>query len=419
MDGGDGRWWIVTNEHGCESARAPTKADRPDAEYEDESIAPIYLALSRVLLGATDDDEALTENPDAWRDIGFDRDGRCTSSPTCEVDNERVDEPSCTSGVGTPAEGNYCIDNVMGSLLTVGMSITAPGSPFGPLGMTAQDWNCELRRGGFSMILKISDYNGSENDPLVRLDMYVSTGLQELAAWSCRTTIESPLREDWYDYPRWLPGQHWKIAKRSVPLSAVQVGNEVPDSNTYDSAAFVRSGYLFAELPDGREFTFAGERTPIPGFRNIMHNPVFVAKLIQDPDDKAWRMEDGVLSFFVLPGEFMQTFREVGFCENVCGYMEVIRNYVNSAKDVLLTGESIPNVPCDALSLAAKFEAYQATATAEDVEEIAEPVDCPPPRHPDIPPHGCVCQDDGTCVLPDGGEPDGGEPDGGIPDSAT
>jgi len=64
------------------------------------------------------------------------------------------------------------------------------------------------------------------------------------------------------------------------------------------------------------------------------------------------------------------------------------------------SGDSMSGAECTAMSLAVAFEARQATATDDDVEEISEPIECPQPRHPDMPRQGCICQPDGTCVLP-------------------
>lgn len=397
---------IVTDEHGCESVRAPNRADRPDSRYEGESLAPIYLAMSRIRFGTTNDDKALTMNTEAWRDIGVDRDERCTNSPTCEVNGQRVDEPSCKSEVGVNPEGNRCIDNAMGNLFAMGTLVVGVAySPRELFGMSDPDWNCELHRGGFSMIFKISDYNGLDNDPLVRLDMYVSSGLQELPVWTCRDTIESTLNENWYDNPPWLARMHWKIARRSISPSAQSAGEDVPDANAFDAQAFVRDGFLFAELPDRHEFAFAGDRTPIPGIRTFIHKSILLARLFRDPDNKAWRMDDGLLSCLIVPDEFVASIREIGFCKNICGTYDAMKSYLYAAQDVLLTGASQPDTPCTALSFAADFEASQATATANDVEDIAEPVDCPQPRHADAPRQECICQEDGTCVepLPNGG----------------
>jgi hypothetical protein len=288
------------------------------------------------------------------------------------------------------------------------MGTIALGGGYSPrefFGMSDPDWNCELYRGGFSLIFKISNYDGDKNDPSVRLDMYVSTGLQKLPMWSCREKIESPLREDWYANAPWLSSMHWKIARRSISPAAINAGNEVPDSNTFDDEAFVRDGVLYAEFPDGQEFAFAGDRTPIPGIRTIMHRPIVLVKLFRDSTINAWRMDDGVLSFYVNPEEFVRSIREIGFCENLCGTFQAMQDYLQAAQDVLLTGASQPDAPCTGLSFAADFEASQATATADDVEDIAVPVVCPQPRHPGVPRKDCVCQEDGTCIesKPDGG----------------
>src|SRR5512143_232297 len=86
-DAGPGEpWWPYTTPDGCQSAGVPTSSDRPASSDPGSTIAPIYLATSRMRFGSANDDAALTPNDKAWVGIGFDIDQSCTNSPTCTAD---------------------------------------------------------------------------------------------------------------------------------------------------------------------------------------------------------------------------------------------------------------------------------------------------------------------------------------------
>lgn len=388
--GPTGPWWPYTNAHGCASAGVPARSDRPAASDVGTDLPPIYLAVSRLRLGTAKDDPQLTPDDNAWQDIGFDFDKLCTNSATCEVDQMQVTDRSCANANLTPFDGNQCRDNEIGKLLKVAAASPTVG-PF--YGMTERDWNCEIHRGGFSLIFKISGYNGKINDRDVRLDMYTSTGLQQLPAWTCRATIDAPLSTDWFNRPNWLPTDAWKIAQRSIDLAAPNPAdpNELKNSVAADVAAFVRGGYLYAELPDGAEFWLDGENTPVPGTRQIMHRAIMVGQVIKGQDD-LWSIDHGLLEFVTSPGELLQSFQEFGYCENMCEGFNQLRNYLNTHQDTLTgTAESLPTTPCNGLTLAFDIKARQATALAKDVIPVQAPVTCPQPRHPAAPRQGTPC----------------------------
>ncbi len=405
--GPTGPWWPHTTQEGCDSAGVPKASDRPTDSDPGDSVAPIYLATSRMRFGSANDDDALTPNKDAWADIGMDLDESCTNSPTCSADGALVEQHACQNSLLVPFDGNDCRDNQIGKLYTV----AALSPQVGPLfGITEPDWNCALHRGEFGVIFKVSDYNGKPNDDAVRLDMYTSIGLQKLESWTCTSGPGGTVPADWFNQAPWLHTKHWKIAQRSVSLTAPDAGVDLPDSKYADPAAFVRGGYLFVQLPSGAEFWLDGQRAHVPGFRLELHRAILVGGLKKELDG-TWSLVDGTISGVVLPTEILSSFRELGFCNNMCAAYDNVVGYLNTNQDALSsTSDKLPNTPCDALSIGIDFEARQATASAVDVEAVDPPVDCPTPKNPLAPPHGCVCPDPtvgGPCVLPDGGA-DGG-----------
>lgn len=393
-------FWIIQNEHGCEVPRRPTYDDRPAQSDPGPDLDPIVFAIYRARHGSTADDVELSPDFNSWQTIGFDMDGKCTNSSSCEQPNqEPLVETRCKLGAAVPFDGLGCIDNAVGKIFNIGATTETVGQYFG---LTEQDWNCELHRGGFTTIIKISNYNGKLNDRDVRVDQYVSVGLQIPQNWTCRDTIDAPLEPNWWTHAPWLNTRHWKIARRSIDPADESTGDHLPNAIVSDSVAFVRNGYLVAKFPEASEFWWNGENTPVPGFRDVMRNPISVAKIVRK-QDLTWELEDGILASVVKPGDMVLGFKEMGFCENMCSAFDQLKNYFNNAQDVLTDlSQDLPNTPCDALTIAIEFQARQATADRGDIVDVREPIECPEPRHPKAPRHGCTCVN-GRCETPDGG----------------
>jgi hypothetical protein len=395
-------WWPYTNAHMCQSAGVPSAADRPATEDPGANLPPIHLVVSRIRFGTANDDAALTPNPDAWKDIGFDLDKRCTASSTCEDSlEEPIYEVACRhASAQRPYDGNQCRDNELSKLFKLAASSPSIGEWFG---MTEADWNCELHRGGSGNLLKISDYNGKKNDRQVRLDVYSTLGLQQLPTWTCRNGIQNPLATDWSSRVSWRADAHWKIAASSISLSAPDSGSELPDAKVYDPAAFVRNGYLFAMLPDNSEFGLNGTNTSVPGFSFFLYRGVMIGELVKEGDG-TWSIDKGTIGGVVRPDQVLQAFEAMGFCGNLCTSFDQVRDYLNTYRDALSsTAEILPNTPCDALTFGEQFRARQASAGKQDIESVPAPTSCPHPRHPGAPRQGCVCPvGGGRCELHDG-----------------
>ncbi len=385
--------------NGCESAGLPTSSDR-DGNDPGDDLSPIYVAMNRIFFGAANNDTGVTENLNAWRDIGFDIDSTCTKSATCTLasDDSTVRAFSCKNDIKTTVDGNRCIDNAIGALFPIAAQSPQVGGLFG---VTEQHWNCALHAGLFSVMLKISGYNGKANDNSVRVDLYSSQGLETLPNYRCDSGPGLTPPPTWSSEAPWLKIEKWKIAARSIDAASPDRPGELKDAKVRDGAAFVRNGYLFMNLPAASEFWLNGERAfSIPGFRLSINRGRMVAK-IQRAEDDTWELQDGTIGGVVEAGEMIAGFREIGFCDNMCESYTSVIGYLNSQKDVLLsTDEPLPDIDCDGLSIGMTFTAREASFGS--VEAVTPPVDCPPPRNPAAPPHGCVCMS-GTCTTPGGG----------------
>lgn len=391
-----GPWWpYQRTEDQCESAGLPTENDRPANEDPGEDQKPIYLAVHKYRL-ASEDKPEMPITPTSWRDIGLDMDKLCTTSASCEG----VQQQSCAPRAGTPRDGNQCRDNAIGSLMQIATGSPNQGEYFG---MTEPDMNCELRRGGYSVIFKISNYNGTKNDKNVRVDLYTSTGLKTPSTFPCRSpNIEAPLDANWHRRGLWTSTQRWKVMEHSLALNVDPEEQEIPDSKFYDTLAYVRNGYLYAKFPDNTEWWLNGQYTSVPGFRLIVQRPVLIAELTRDPDNNdLWKLDNALMTGVVNPSDMLRSWAEVGYCEQMCTSYALTVSYLNDRRDILIDDRMGPGntcgdacAPCDGLSWAGDIEARQATVRPEDIEPLESagpPVLCPEPRHSLAPRQGTPC----------------------------
>jgi hypothetical protein len=407
-----GPWWQKTNTDGCDTEGKPSKADRPDIQ-DTTSLAPFYLAQTRIRFGTTDDDDQLTPNVNAWRDIGFDFDGHCTNSPTCFLNNDPSDPVNkfvCANPTAT--DGNKCRDNQIGKIFKFSEGSSTVGDLFG---LSEHDWNCELHRGGFSIIFKISEYNGQLNDPLVRFDMYNSIGVEELPSWKCRggadggPDITGDLDARWPGYTSWPSNAKFLIPERNMFPGWIPIPGQLPDAAVSDATAFVKNGILVAELPNDSEMGLLGLRSAVPGFRMRLDRGLLAMELSKNPDDNTW-IAAGTVSGVVTPGLMLDAFEELGFCENMCGSYRQVRDYFDVNKDALRDETVAPSVPCTHLTYASTLRARQASVNTTIVTSLpgfgpipgyGVPLNeqCPNPRHPAAPRKGCSCPGGGSTLV--------------------
>ena len=378
--------------NGCISAGVPEPLDRA-ASDSTNILEPFYFGFTRMRIGNVADDVASTPDQDAWRTIGFDLDGVCTNSATCGIFGQAslVDARSCKSSYGarTPFDGTDCRDNAVGQFFALG----APTSELEKFGFSERHWNCGIRAGWFNLITKVSNYNGERNDDAVRVDIYSSTGT-ETPGFSCTAGEGGMPPDDWYERPTWQSSTRWHIARRSIsPIVNEELfGDHIPDGVVSSSDAFVRDGWLVAHLPENSELWLNGHSSDLSGFRLLLRRGVLAAKLVRDPETQLWTVEDGTIGGVVLAVDVLSAFREIGFCENLCAtYASLGNSLMDFTDSVATTGTNFPSAPCDGMSLGISFQGQQVTGRRMDIVDVPEPVDCPNPKNPELPRHGCVC----------------------------
>jgi hypothetical protein len=375
-------WWSKKDEKGCFSAGVPTEGDRPPPKG-DKDVGPITLAVRTMRLGSLNEQQAL--DPNAWQDIGFDIDGVCTASETCDVAGSELPPQSCKAGASAlPRDGRHCRDNTFGRLEHAAALVPELSKKYG---LSDDAFNCALCVGHYNFLIKITGYNGEADDDRLRVDLYPSPGLEKPFPWDCT-------QPDWRQKPCFTPDMPWTI--QEDVLTEKRPGPDLPSSKLFDDNAYVREGYLVTHLPGDTLFWFPGYAGVVVAYPLRIQQGVVAGKLVRGPDG-VYRIDDGMVAGRTKGEDLVKAFRLIGLCETTDSNYSIMTDFISANVDVITDGRSDPNVPCDGMSLGIAFTALQAKAgRLETVEPLVE----------------CVQPKTKLNPGPDGGA-DGGTGDGG------
>lgn len=346
-------FWSGAGDRGCFSARVPRPQDRP-APGSQTAVPPIYLAITSTRLGSLDPKGAL--DPNAWQEIGYDLDGTCTGASSCEGTDS---PPSCKPTVPQiSTDGNFCRDNTFGRLEFTAALVPEVAKKYG---LSDDAFNCALCVGNYNYVIKISNYNGEQNDDKVRVDLYPSTGLTKVLPWDCADP-------SWKTRPCFTPDGIFKVEKGGMLNPAP--GPDLPPAKIADDDAYVKDGYLVIQLKD-IFLWFPGYNALVTAYPITLKGGIASGKLARG-NDGVWRISDGIIGGRTLAADLVTGFRNIGFCEADPNYGLLV-DFVAKNLDVLADGAKNPDRTCDAMSVGIGFEALQAAAgPLDEVEPLKE-----------------------------------------------
>jgi hypothetical protein len=353
-------WWSVKTANGCVSAGSPTVNDRPK-NAGGESVAPLYFAVRDMALGSLD--RAGEPTDEAWKQLGFDLDGQCTSSDTCPG----VEQVACTSkGTGLPIDGAECRDNTFGRLEDEAVALEGIGKT---IGLSNDGFNCSLCGGVYNFVIKLSEWNGQPDDSNVRVDFYPSPGLENPPGWQC--DINAPIGE-WKANGCWTKSDRWTIQEDSYSGTLAD-GADLPPANLNDPSAYVRQGYIVGQLPADALLWFPGDKATVRAYPLKIQLGIFAGRLVQK--DGAWHIADGTIAGRSKGEDLIEAFELLGFCEGH-QYYGTMKLYVNNYLDILASGAVSPEATCDALSVGIGFTADEASFSTTPADVVPLP-GCP------------------------------------------
>ncbi len=249
--------------------------------------------------------------------VGFDLDGQCTC-------------PGKTGCLGpTWAKGDHC-DNPDGRDNGSGNSFAAINAAFGTI-ISSVELSDQAYKGKWSVLVKVSDYNGGDDDDQVEVALYTTPGTGGVA-------------------PSWDGMDAWPVAS----ISLVD-GMSLDQPINKDSKAYVTNRVLVAHLP-GATVVFQGSGVHLHAdLVSVIFSATLAAK-----DTGAVALAEGTLSGSWTEAALFQSLSTL----RVNGGMKLCvgDTYYGSAKKALcdefdLSSTGTPDAACDALSFAVGFEA--------------------------------------------------------------
>ncbi len=299
---------------------------RPDAGLDGPDIDPLTIALREPVLEQTENQR--------WRQIGFDLDELQTSSEDSEVE-------CLPEGRKVPLDGDDGIDNVVGAdllpLVTLSESVKN----------LAEDARDSQERGQGTLVVHISEYNGTAYDPQVRVVVAQAVAGTPLPS-SEVAFVEGELIElasgEPAAPPAWDGSDHWYVRDDAFFLGVFE------RPRISDEVAYVSGGKLVVRLPDRASILFfAGQATVTVR----MAQGLVVGTL----EDDLRGLRDVNIGGRMSILDVLETGESAGVC---LGTPErtIFEGQLPSMADVLsVPGTSGgPSVTCDALSVGVLFE---------------------------------------------------------------
>lgn len=351
-----GRCLWSTTRNGCLSAGFPDAELRPANADTSETDIEFYLGMRSIRVASN---ATLQGEP-----FGLDVDGTCTASPGCEGAHSAA---SCMASTAqATSDGLGCRDNAFAQLMA---RLSNSGDLAAGVGLNEQTANCELWRGGYNLLARISGYNGTADDASVRVDWYTSPGIERLPSWSC------PEPEFRQTRPTWNANARWSVDLEEL-TEAVSEPGRLPPSEVADPDAFVRDGYLLSRFPDGASLHLARDDDPWHVLAVPVRSAVWLGHL-RAGVDSPWTMSGGLMAGRMAADALLRSLQPAGDCEQDGpseSQAELARSVVEAA-DVLASADADAQRPCDALSFGIAFEAVQVTP-GNAVRTLPAPTPC-------------------------------------------
>ncbi|MCC7535392.1 MAG: hypothetical protein IT379_04230 [Deltaproteobacteria bacterium] len=299
--GGDG---------GCRLRLPP---DRPALGADLPSLPVRWYALRRIDLGIGD----------LWRSLGYDLDGRCTTSEST------LDELECA-----PAPGFVPSDDAPGG------ADNAFGQSFVPLislvdAAYQDELHQEIELGEHGVLVRVAEWNGTPDDPVI--DVALVDSVRGFAAGADLTDVIEP--------PRWDTTDEWLVSDGAFVASDI----DVPVAR--DVAAYVTDGVVVARPRSGTQLRLTGSLTVVLP----LDRAIFTARL----SETTFELEEGVLAGRVAIDDVIDSLPGLGYCPGTMMH-GVYATAMQRAADLAISEGAPPGLPCTAISMAIGFRAVQA-----------------------------------------------------------
>lgn len=213
-------------------------------------------------------------------------------------------------------------------------------------------------QGFWTILIKLTGYDGEPDDPVVNVTIFVSPGLGK--------------------QPLWDGTDEWPVAAESFAPDGGMDGGPPPPLYVADGA-YVANNVLVATIPSvGFRLSAAEYPFDIKLVGGVLVGPL-------KGSGPSLHIEKGVLAGRWRSGDFLaslSSFEVLGskLCMDNLAYSNV-RGAICNARDILANGTDAKSKPCDSVSLGVGFEASQAKIGMTANPEMVMP-NCAPGQDP-------------------------------------
>lgn len=315
--------------------------DRPEGASAGDGDGTAF-AVSELFLGDTDRNGS--PNPSAWKDFGYDLDGKISTKDSTDL---------CKPNAGgSPSsvypDGNDGVDNAFGKLLLPIITGLAQDA--------SQQINESLQEGDFTIIVNVPELGASANyDPL-------SAGL--FAGVTLVDDMDMPLA------PKFDGTDLWPVAPE---LLATGSPGDDCQTATCESVVTFNQAYLtdntFVSGSPGTIDLALG----VAGFS--LNLQITQAIISMDVASDRTGAEGGVIAGVIPVEPLISELQKIAgsFDEGLCSgtTFESLADQIRQASDIMADGSQDPNATCDAISIGLGFNAKPVLLGT--VAEPAEP----------------------------------------------
>jgi len=204
---------------------APKPPPRPPGEAKPSNQGVMrWFAARRIFVGTVDVASGKNDS-NAWRKIGHDIDGECTTAQMSQDGTSATCQRAQGSPADTLADGDDCRDNAYGRILAVGTQSLASGWEL--------QFQSDVQNGRPTLLLRLSDLDEGSDDPYVPGAVYLSVQTETAPKWDGndvfqvqRATVSGPSITDapLIAFPKgYLAGDVWVSGERGTGTSLFPV----------------------------------------------------------------------------------------------------------------------------------------------------------------------------------------------------
>lgn len=312
-------------------AHASIPSERPAATTEGSDLEPLWFAISSM--------DGLPRSP--GESFGFDLDGVCTGFTS---------GPTAYDGGGSclpaNADDDGGIDNAAPALFR--------GLPFGYGSKLFDIVTKQVQNGDRTLLVYLSRYNGTPNDPFVQVQLIPTDRLVSTACGPDGGPSDAGQPDGATPTPEWQGCDAWSFAQGRLILT----GGQPAPTGLQDG--YVKDGRLVVGTTSSTQLSLN-----VGGLAITVTNSFLVANLkptTTDAGKKLFALE-GLVTGRLAPSSLFEGVARAdkAFCDPVL-LANLVKPTVCSARDIAeFPSQDFREAPCTAISAALKFSALQAT----------------------------------------------------------